>query len=86
MENLKKEEQELLDKTTERVLETLGKSRPIKQIRKSQIMSAMAGAIGFALFIDGALKLFENFSAWSSLLMGLVLMFATGLLIQNLNR
>lgn len=80
------EERELIDKTTERVLDTIGKTKPVKHIRRSQILSAIAGAIGFALFIDGVLKLFENFSAWSSLLLGLVLMLATGLFLQNLNR
>lgn len=80
------EERELIDKTTEKVLETLGKSKPVKHIRRSQILSAIAGAIGFALFIDGVLKIFESFSAWSSLLLGFLLMLATGLLLKNLER
>ncbi len=85
MENTK-EEKELIDKTTEKVLDVLGKSRPVKHIRRSQIMSALAGAIGFALFIDGVSKMFEDFSAISTLSIGLVLMLATGLLLKNLYR
>ena len=85
MEN-KKEEKEIIDKTTEKVLEVLGNSRPVKKIRRSQILTAIIGAVGFALFIDGISKFFVNFSAYSSLLIGFILMLTTGLLVKNLDR
>lgn len=83
-ENIKREES--VDQVAEKVVELLGKHPPIRRIRNSQLLSAVVGAIGFGLFIDGIGKLFVDFSGWTSLILGFVLMVVTGLLIKNLNR
>ena len=75
-----------VDDAAERVEKLIANSTPVRTIRKSQVLSAILGAIGFALFIDGILKLFVTFPAWASLLLGLLMMAATGLLIKNLER
>lgn len=80
------EPEKFIDKVAEKVVELLGKNPPIGRIRSSQLLSALIGAIGFSLFIDGIGKLFVNFSGWTLLILGFVLMVVTGLLIQNLNR
>jgi hypothetical protein len=80
------EEKEIIDQTTEKVVEILGNNQHVKTLRKSQVLSAVIGAIGFALFIDGVGKLVLNLPAGVSLFVGLILMLATGLLIQNLSR
>ena len=90
MENEKSEreqsEKDLIDETADKVVAMLGNHRPIRIIRRSQILSAVLGAIGFALFIDGIIKLFADWPAAISLLAGLILLLVTGLLIKNLNR
>mgnify|MGYP001560940870 CR=1 FL=1 len=78
--------EKLVDEIAEKVVEFLGKNKPIRRIRNSQILSALIGAVGFALFIDGIVKLFANFSGWVSLAVGFVLMAVTGLLLRNLYR
>ena len=78
--------EKLVDEVAQKVVELLGKHPPIRRIRNSQILSALIGAIGFALFIDGIVKLFANFSGWTSLIVGFLLMAVTGLLLRNLYR
>lgn len=75
-----------VDETAEKVAKIIGNNRPVQSIRKSQVLSALLGAIGFALFIDGVLKLFANFPAWGSFLLGFLMMSATGVLLKNLAR
>lgn len=79
-------QKELVDRIAEKVSDTLGRNIPLKRIRRSQILTAFLGAVGFALFTDGIIKLFANFSSTFSLVTGIVLMVATGLLVQNLSR
>ncbi len=75
-----------VDETTEKVSDFISNTRPVRAIRKSHVLSAILGAAGFALFIDGILKLFAAFPSWTSLLLGFLMMSATGLLIKNLGR
>lgn len=85
-EKLESQSEELVDEIVEKVVRSLGENPPVKKIRSSQILSALVGAVGFALFIDGIVKLFGNFSGWVSLIVGFVLMAVTGLLLRNLYR
>jgi len=85
MEN-KSENDELVDKIMDRMIEVIGDNSSIKRLRRSHILSAIIGAVGFSLFIDGVLKLFNNFPSWASLVLGLFLMLITGLLLKNLYR
>lgn len=78
--------EKLVDEVAEKVVDFLGKRSPVRRIRNSQILSALIGAIGFALFIDGIVKLVANFSGWVSLTLGFLLMAVTGLLLRNLYR
>jgi hypothetical protein len=80
------EDNELIDRETKRVSEILGTNEPVKRIRRSQIASALIGAVGFALFIDGVVKLATPLPAWIAISVGFLLMLATGLLLRNLNR
>ena len=86
VEDFESEPEKLVDDVAEKVVELLGKNPPIRRIRNSQILSALIGAIGFALFIDGIVKLFANITGWTSLIVGSVLMAITGLLLRNLYR
>ena len=78
--------EKLVDEIADKVVEFLGKQKSIRRIRNSQILSALIGAVGFALFIDGIVKIFANFSGWVSLIIGFILMAITGLLLRNLHR
>ena len=78
--------EKLVDEIVDKVVEFLGKQKSIRRIRNSQILSALIGAVGFALFIDGIVKIFANFSGWVSLIIGFILMAITGLLLRNLYR
>jgi hypothetical protein len=77
---------ELLDQIAKRMVALVGNNPPIKRVRRSQLLSALVGAVGFALFASGVEEVFTPLSAWSRVLMGFVLMVLTGLLLQNLNR
>ena len=77
---------EFVDKVADRVVEVFGENRPVKRLRKSQILSAFVGAVGFALFVDGILKLVVDIPGWVAVALGLALMALTGLLLHNLNR
>ena len=80
------EPEKLVDEIAERVVELLGKAKPIKRIRSSQLISALLGAVGFALFTLGLDKLFEQYSPWTLIISGFILMLASGLLLRNLWR
>ena len=82
----KSEQKELVDHITDKVVKIVGENQPVKRVRKSQILSALIGAIGFALFVDGIIKLSTDIPSWLSIILGFALMAVTGLLIHNLNR
>ena len=79
-------QKEFVDSIAEQVSDIVGRNFPLRKVRRSQILSALLGAVGFALFTDGIIKLFANFSTVFSLCVGFGLMVATGLLVQNLSR
>ena len=77
---------ELIDKIANRVVDLVGNNLPIKRVRKSQLLSALVGAIGFALFVSGVEDVFSSFPDWALISVGFGFMTLTGLLLQNLNR
>lgn len=77
---------ELIDKIANRIVVLVGNNLTIKRVRKSQLLSALVGAVGFALFVSGIEDMFASFPDWALVSMGLILMTLTGLLLQNLNR
>ena len=77
---------ELIDKIANKVVTLVGSNLPVRQVRKSQLLSALVGAIGFALFVSGIEDMFAFFPDWALVSMGFILMILTGLLLQNLNR
>ena len=79
-------ENELIDKVVNKVIVVLGNNKPVKRLRRSQLLTALLGATGFALLTSGIQEIFTPFHSWSLVLMGLILMTLTGLLLQNLNR
>lgn len=76
----------LIDKAAQKIIDHLGKYPPIQRVRGSQVISALCGAIGFALFITGIEKLIGDLPGWISLGVGLTLMIVAGALFQKLNK
>ncbi len=77
---------ELVDKIANKVVDVFGENPPVRRLRKSQVLSAFIGAVGFALFVDGVIKLVVDIPGWLAIAIGLALMALTGLLLHNLNR
>jgi hypothetical protein len=76
------------EETAQRLIRTLEGSRPIRQLRGSQVATAFVGTIGFALVIVGIeraaadIPIIEN--EWGSIAVGLLLLAATGLLVRRM--
>jgi hypothetical protein len=88
MDNLpsktKFENENFADDVARRVVDMAGKTRPVQKIRNSQIISAMLGAAGLALFLVGVEKVFSQLSGWTSIIIGLVLLAVSGALLTKL--
>lgn len=76
--------EQIVDEITQDVIEKLGKPRPISAIRNSQIVSAITGAAGLALFLVGIEKVFAALTGWASILAGILLMAISGVLLTKL--
>lgn len=82
--------QHLTEETAQRLLSLLEDSTPVRRLRGSQLASGALGAVGFALFVVGV----ENAAAdlpiisnpYGSIVVGVLLLFATGLLLSKLAR
>ena len=72
------------DEVARRVIDVTGKSKPVQKIRNSQIVSAMLGAAGLALFLVGVEKVFSQLSGWTSIILGLALLAVSGALLSKL--
>jgi hypothetical protein len=74
--------------TAQRLIESIEGSRPIRQLRSSQIATGVVGAAGLALFLVGVEKAAEDIpileNAYGSIIVGLILLAITGLLIRKL--
>ena len=80
--------QHLTEETAQRLIRAFESSQPVRQIRGSQIATAMVGALGFALFIFGIERAAEDIpivsNPYGSIAVGLALLAAAGVLIRRL--
>lgn len=80
--------QQLTEDTARRLLSAIEGSAPIKHIRASQIVSAVIASVGLALVFTGIEIMVQNTSyldnGWGAVLLGLVLLFVSGLMLQKL--
>jgi hypothetical protein len=80
--------QHVTEETAQRLLGALERSEPVRRLRASQLLSAVLGGVVFALFIIGVERAAEDIpvisNAYRSIGVGIVLLFATGLLLQKL--
>lgn len=78
--------EKLTDQAAEKLIEQLGKTKPVQIIRNSQVISAMIGAAGLALFLVGVEKVFSNLSGWVSITLGVIFLIVSGTLLTKLGR
>ena len=80
--------QQVTEDTARRLISMLESSAPIKRIRASQVFSAVIATLGLALVLTGLEIVVQNTSyldnGWGAILLGLGLLFASGLLLQKL--
>lgn len=79
-----REPDKFADEIADKVVDLIGKPKPIQKIRNSQIASAMVGATGLALFLVGVEKVFATLSGSASILIGILLMAISGALLTKL--
>ena len=58
MKEIITEPEKVADQVAEKVIEVLGKPKPVQKIRNSQFATAILGASGLALFLVGVEKVF----------------------------
>lgn len=80
------EPERLVDRIAERVTTILGRAIVFRKVRKSQVLTAVVGAVGFALFTAGVVKMTAELPGWASVTAGLLLMALSGFLLRNLWR
>jgi hypothetical protein len=80
--------QQVTEDTARRLISMLEGSAPIKRIRASQVFSAVLATLGLALVLTGIEIVVQNTSyldnGWGAILLGMGLLFASGLLLQKL--
>ena len=80
--------QQLTEDTARRLISAIEGSAPIRRIRASQIFSALLATVGAALVFSGIEIMVQNTSyldsGWGAVLLGLVLLFVSGLMLQKL--
>lgn len=78
----------LSEGTAQRLIHTIEDSRPVRQLRGSQVATGIVGATGFALFVVGVERAAADIpivdNAYGSIAVGLVLLAITGLLVRKL--
>ena len=79
---------QITEETAERLLKFLEGAAPVRRLRASQLASGVLGAVGFALFVVGVERAAQDIpvvsNAYGSILVGLTLLVATGLLLRKL--
>jgi uncharacterized protein (DUF952 family) len=79
---------QLTEETAQRLVRFLEDAAPVRRLRASQLASGLLGAVGFALFVVGVEQAAQDIpvisNAYGSILVGLVLLVATGLLLRKL--
>src|SRR3954454_6515714 len=80
--------QQLTQDTARRLIAAIEGSAPVKHIRANQIFSALLATVGAALVFSGIEIMVQNTSyldnGWGAVLLGLVLLFVSGLMLQKL--
>lgn len=76
--------EKMVDEITEKIVDKIGKPRPVRIIRNSQLISAILGATGLALFLVGVEKVFAPLTGWASIVFGVILMAVSGVLLTKL--
>lgn len=80
------EPEKFADALTNKILDLTGKTKTVRRIRNSQILTAIFGTIGFAMFISGMNQLLINIPPLISLVVGTGLMIVAGVFIQKLTK
>ncbi|MBI4037994.1 hypothetical protein HY382_03045 [Candidatus Curtissbacteria bacterium] len=80
------EEQKIIDKTVEKVLNILGKNPAARKIQSSQILTGIFGVIGFALFIKGVEKYFIELPSYFLITLGIIMMALAGVVLQKISK
>ena|SRR6476659_6963905 len=80
--------QQLTEDTARRLISAIESSAPVKRVRANQIFSALLATIGAALVFSGIEIMVQNTSyldnGWGAVVIGLVLLFISGLMLQKL--
>lgn len=84
LHRLKSEPEKVADEIAKKVVENLGRYKAVQKIRNSQVLSAILGAAGLALFLVGVEKVFAALSGWFSIIVGLLLLIISGALLSKL--
>jgi hypothetical protein len=83
-----KQAQQMTEETAQKLLRFVESAEPVRRIRASQLASGVLGAVGFALFVVGVERAAQDIpivsNAYGSIVVGLVLLAATGLLLRKL--
>ena len=78
----------LTEETAQKLLSFIEQSAPVRRLRASQLVSAVIGSMGLALFLVGVEKAAEDFplvsNPYGSIGVGIVLLISTGLLLRKL--
>jgi hypothetical protein len=78
----------LTEETAQKLLAFVESSAPVRRLRASQLLSALLGSVGFALFIVGVEQAAQDIPVvsdpYGSIGVGLALLLATGLLLRKL--
>ena len=80
------EPEKFADTAAKKILDLTGKTKTVRRIRNSQILTAVFGTVGFAMFISGVDKLLTHIPPLTSLIVGIVLMVVAGVFIQKLTK
>lgn len=83
LERLKSEPEKVTDEIAQKVVDLLGRTKPVQKIRSSQVLSAILGVAGLALFLAGVEKVFAALSGWFSIIIGLLLLAISGALLRK---
>ena len=79
---------ELTEDTAQKLVRALEKSEPVRRLRGSQVATGVLGTVGFALFVVGVERAADDIpvldNAWGAIIVGLVLLAATGLMLRRL--
>ncbi len=80
---------QMTEETAQKLLRFIEETDPVRRLRASQLVSGGLGAVGFALFIVGVEQAAQDFpiisNPYGSIGVGVLLLFATGLLLRKLS-